>query len=283
MGYKQILWGVLGLSLWLVASFTPLLADEQLRTPSFSGISEAQALPPIPVFRYPVVENTSISSYFDHSAEAGQITFYDGRSSNPESGFLFTCPPLDEIAPGIGNTWVGCETGGADEAGCANAQELLYDNHRGTDFEYDANWHTGPICDMSRFAEATPAIYAPAAGLVDFVGEAHPFNGNFIRLYHDLNGDGDYYNDGLRSYYLHFADNSLVVDAGDLVQAGDLLGYGGMTGLTWTPHLHFEVQLYTAQGWQPVDPFGWTDSPESDPWIAPNYLLWLGDLQVSNP
>ncbi len=41
-----------------------------------------------------------------------------------------------------------------------------------------------------------------------------PNNGNYIRLYHDLNGDGNYYNDNLRSYYLHFADNGILVDEG---------------------------------------------------------------------
>jgi murein DD-endopeptidase MepM/ murein hydrolase activator NlpD len=132
---------------------------------------------------------------------------------------------------------------------------------------------------LSRFEDLTPPIYAPAAGLVDYVGEDHPFNGNFIRLYHDLNEDGDYYNDGLRSYYLHFAHNGIVVDEGDTVAEGDLLGYGGMTGLTWTPHLHFQVERQTEKGWQPVDPFGWIDLSNQDPWLVSNHLLWISEHQ----
>jgi murein DD-endopeptidase MepM/ murein hydrolase activator NlpD len=278
--YKQIMWIVLGVGLWLGTNLTTLLADEQMKAPSLL-VLEAQALPPTPIFNYPVVEDTQISSYFDHNATAQQVTFYNNRSS--QSGFTFSCPAFDDIAPGVGNVWVGCEGGTDNEANCDNTQELWYDNHRGTDFEYAANWHTGPACDMARFEVITPEIYAPAAGLVDLVGEGHPFNGNFIRLYHDLNGDGNYYNDGLRSYYLHFANNGIAVDEGDIIQAGDLLGYGGMTGLTWTPHLHFEVQLYTAKGWQPVDPFGWTGPAGGDPWIVPNALLWVDQAQASAP
>jgi murein DD-endopeptidase MepM/ murein hydrolase activator NlpD len=46
-----------------------------------------------------------------------------------------------------------------------------------------------------------------------------------------------------------------------------------MTGLAWTPHLHFEVQRQTESGWQPVDPFGWAGAA-NDPWIVPNFPLW---------
>lgn len=281
MKHKWIIWIVLGGALWLGANMKTLLANEQMPLPISANIFERQALPPTPVFNYPVVENTQISSFFDHNAAAQQVTFYDGRSS--QSGFSFSCPAFDDIAPGVGNVWVGCEDTTDSEANCDNSQELWYDNHRGTDFEYAADWHTGPACDMARFQNVTPEIYAPAAGMVDLVGEGHPFNGNFIRLYHDLNGDGNYYNDGLRSYYLHFANSGIAVDEGDLVQPGDFLGYGGMTGLTWTPHLHFEVQLYTAKGWQPVDPFGWTGGAGADPWLAPSHPLWAGDLQAAAP
>ncbi len=233
-----------------------------------------QALAPTPVFRRPVVEEAPISGYFDHDDRPQVITFYDGRSSAGGQGFLFTCPDLENVAPGVGSAWIGCAEAADTEAACPNEQELWYDNHRGTDYEYVAGWHTGDTCDLDRFEPVNPPIYAPAAGLVNTVGENHPFNGNFILLYHDLNGDGNYYNDGLRSYYLHFADNGLMVDEGEILEAGDLLGYGGATGLSWTPHLHFEVQRQTEQGWQPVDPFGWTGSG-ADPWLVPNHPLWL--------
>jgi murein DD-endopeptidase MepM/ murein hydrolase activator NlpD len=181
----------------------------------------------------------------------------------------------------VGNTWVGCDTAATDEAACPNGQELWYDNHQGIDYEYTPNWHTGASCDPGRFESTpNPPVYAPAPGLVDWVEDDHPFNGTFLRLYHDLNEDGNYYNDGLRSYYLHFAPNGIVVDVGQPVEAGELLGYGGMSGLAWTPHLHFEVQRQTEEGWLPVDPFGWTGSAEDDPWPVPNHRLWIEETSV---
>ncbi|MCS6911361.1 MAG: M23 family metallopeptidase, partial [Anaerolineales bacterium] len=51
---------------------------------------------------------------------------------------------------------------------------------------------------------------------------------------------------------------------------------GGMTGLAWTPHLHFEVQRFIGGQWVPVDPYGWNGSLSSDPWPYRdyNYPLW---------
>jgi murein DD-endopeptidase MepM/ murein hydrolase activator NlpD len=263
-----------GIIVWLTANLGPLAASGPDGLSSIVALAETQTSSPTPLFRYPIVEDSQISSYFDHDHRPQIITFYDGRSSGIENGFVFTCPTFDEISPGGGKVWVGCKLGFQDEANCPNSEELWYDNHNGVDFEYDSQWHTGAACDLGRFEDTTPPIYAPAAGVVDYVGENHPFNGNFIRLYHDLDGDGDYYNDGLRSYYLHFAYNGIAVDEGDVIVEGDLLGYGGMTGMAWTPHLHFQVERQTENGWQAVDPFGWTDGSAEDPWSVSNQLLW---------
>ena len=225
-----------------------------------------QLLTPTPVFRYPVVADAAVSGFFDHDPRAEAIVFFDGRQSQPGAGFRFSC--LE-----VGGAWVGCEDPAIDEADCANERELWYDNHRGIDYEYATDWHTGASCDLDVFEAITVVVHAPAAGIVDLVDENHPYNGNHIRFYHDLDGDGNYYNDGLRSYYLHFADNGILVAEEDIVEADDELGYGGATGLSWTPHLHFEVQKRTDLGWVSVDPFGWL-GPEDDPWYVPNNLLW---------
>lgn len=240
----------------------PFLATDELPEVGMA----VQNLLPTPVFDYPVVEDAEISGYFDHDPEDRRIVFFDGRASQPEEGFAFSCPE-------VGGAWIGCEDSVTGEAACADERELWYDNHHGIDFEYLPNWHTGASCDRDRFAEINVMVTAPAPGIVDFVGEGDPYNGNYIRLYHDLDGDGNYYNDGLRSYYLHLADNGIVVDEGDILEAGDQLGYGGATGLSWTPHLHFEVQKRTDLGWVSVDPFGW-QGPNPDPWYVPNHLLW---------
>ncbi len=280
--FEQIfLWLFVGAMLWVGAKSTSSAAQSD-NSPLPQTAAHPQALAATPVFHYPVVEEAEISGYFDHNATPQVVTFYNDRSSKPGVGFLFTCAALDDTAPGAGNTWVGCEIATNGEVNCPNDRELWYDNHRGLDYEYAPNWHTGSQCDPARFDNLNPPIYAPAPGLVDFVGENHPFNGNFILLYHDLNGDRNFYNDGLRSYYLHFADNGIVVDEGGVVQAGDLLGYGGMTGLAWTPHLHFEVQRRTESGWQPVDPYGWTSSTK-DPWTVPNHPLWNENIASNTP
>lgn len=269
------LWVFIGSMLWLGFQFSAMPPSNGPNAPFLQeqDFSESQALTPTPVFRYPVVTDTEISGYFDHDQTIETITFYNERSSGEAAGFLFTCPAFDDIAPGAGNSWIGCETETTTETACADDKELWYDNHQGIDYEYEANWRTGSQCDLARFANPAISIYAPASGVVDFVGEEHPFNGNFILMYHDLNEDGNYYNDDLRSYYLHFTPNGIVVDEGDTLQEGDLLGYGGSSGLAWTPHLHFEVQRRTQDGWQSVDPFGWT-GPGPDPWLVPNHLLW---------
>lgn len=218
-----------------------------------------------PVFRFPIVPAAEISSYFDHDPAAQSVRFYDGRSA--ASGFVFSCPQ-------IGDSWVGCaDAAGSSEAACANDSELWYDEHHGTDFEYTTFWRTGASCDIGKFGALTVTVLAPAAGIVDLVGEDDPYNGNYIRIYHDVDGDGDYYNDGLRSYYLHFADNGILVDEGQVVAEGDELGYGDTTGMAWTPHLHFEVQQRTGLGWVAVDPFGW-QAADVDPWYVAGRDLW---------
>lgn len=228
--------------------------------------SRVEASGEMPIFRFPVVPDAEISGYFDHDPTSPGIVFYDGRASVGTNGFNFSCPA-------VGGAWIGCAGDATSEAGCADEDELWYDNHHGIDFEYSPDWRTGNSCDLNKFGNISPLIYAPADGLVDFVGEGDPYNGNYIRLYHDLDGDGNYYNDGLRSYYLHFADNGIVVDEGQLLAAGDVLGYGGATGLAWTPHLHFEVQQRTDVGWVAVDPFGWQGT-DPDPWYVPSQMLW---------
>jgi murein DD-endopeptidase MepM/ murein hydrolase activator NlpD len=219
-----------------------------------------------PIFRFPIGSDFEVSGYFDHDPTSQRIAFYDGRNSTSGNGFSFSCTA-------VGGAWVGCADSAQGEAACADDRELWYDNHQGIDFEYSRDWRTGARCDLDKFGTLTPLINAPAAGLVDLVGEGDPYNGNYIRLYHDLDGDGNYYNDNLRSYYLHFADNGIMVDEGQVLAAGDALGYGGATGLAWTPHLHFEVQQRSDLGWVAVDPFGWSREDE-DPWYLPSVSLW---------
>jgi peptidase M23-like protein len=243
------------------------------------------SLPATPVFRYPVVPQSTISSYFDHvetpmpGDEDFVVKFYDGRSGQPyPQGFTFSCPGI-----GDGSYWVGCqEPNYGGESVCPNDKELWYDNHSGIDFEYVPNWHTGSTCNLGQFAGITRPVYAPADGKVFYrtSDSASPdfYNGRYIRILHDLNRDGNYENDNFRSVYLHFASIDPQIITGTILVKGQYLGLGGMTGQAWTPHLHFEVQRSDnafaagSQIWS-VDPFGW-DGPGVDPWGHANYPLW---------
>lgn len=53
---------------------------------------------------------------------------------------------------------------------------------------------------------------------------------------------------GLETYYGHLS--SYIVESGEVVHAGDLIGYGGSTGRSTGPHLHFETR-YMGQAFDP--------------------------------
>ncbi len=53
---------------------------------------------------------------------------------------------------------------------------------------------------------------------------------------------------GLETYYGHLS--KYIVNSGDVVTAGELIGYGGSTGRSTGPHLHFETRYMG----QPFDP-----------------------------
>ena len=218
-----------------------------------------------PVFDNPTGGDAPVSSLFDHDPASGSIAFYDGRTNAAGGSFHFACPA-------VGGGTVGCEVAATSEQDCPRESQLWYDNHRGIDFEYAADWYTGAACDRERFTGVTHPVVAAAAGRVAFVGYGR-YNGNYVILNHDLNGNGTYSDDGLRTFYLHFASGGIVVTRGQVIQAGELLGTGGMTGLAWTPHLHFEVQRYIDGAWRSVDPYGWLGEG-ADPWPYESHPLW---------
>ncbi len=55
---------------------------------------------------------------------------------------------------------------------------------------------------------------------------------NFIKVQHS---------DRTVGAYLHLRENGVLVHLGQKIQEGDLIGYSGNTGLSYAPHLHFEV------------------------------------------
>ena len=85
------------------------------------------------------------------------------------------------------------------------------------------------------------AIYAAFDGIVR---AALPVNltggyGNVLVIRHP---------NGLETYYGHLSH--FIVKSGDIVKAGELIGYGGNTGRSTGPHLHFETR-YMGQAFDP--------------------------------
>lgn len=64
-------------------------------------------------------------------------------------------------------------------------------------------------------------------------------DGNYIVIQHS---------DGSSAWYWHFQKDGVMVSPGDTVQTGQWIGLSGNTGFSAFPHLHFEVQGYTAGG-----------------------------------
>ncbi|MDN5570222.1 MAG: peptidoglycan DD-metalloendopeptidase family protein [Propionibacteriaceae bacterium] len=84
-------------------------------------------------------------------------------------------------------------------------------------------------------ATGTP-IYAAQSGAVLKAGPNGGF-GNFVLIGHGNLVGGKYVTTG----YAH--QSRIAVSVGQRVERGQLIGYVGNTGLSTTPHLHFEVRL----------------------------------------
>lgn len=113
--------------------------------------------------------------------------------------------------------------------------------------------HPGYITSRYKFRKKRPhrgidiglnvgdAIYAAFDGVVR-VALPTPMTGgygNVLVIRHP---------NGLETYYGHLS--SYVVESGDIIRAGELIGYGGNTGRSTGPHLHFETR-YMGQAFDP--------------------------------
>ncbi|RYD07208.1 hypothetical protein N752_01080 [Desulforamulus aquiferis] len=97
--------------------------------------------------------------------------------------------------------------------------------------------HTG--IDIS--APTGASVKAMQDGLVVFAGNNGGY-GKCIIIDHNTH----------RTLYAHLS--KFEVYQWDIVKGGDIIGRVGSTGMSTGPHLHFEVQLKTAAGVQPVNP-----------------------------
>lgn len=106
-----------------------------------------------------------------------------------------------------------------------------YVGHKGRDY----GWISDP-----KYIPESREVRAAAAGKVVGVNLSDPWYrgwGRFVLIQHT---------DKAWTAYAHFAEDTITVRVGDIVQAGQLLGRMGSSGKTGNPptiHLHFEVRI----------------------------------------
>ncbi len=94
-------------------------------------------------------------------------------------------------------------------------------------------------------------VYATADGTVDDISNSAYGKGLCITINHG---------NGYRTLYGHL-DKS-VVKEGARVRRGDIIGHSGNTGLSFMPHLHYEV-VYNGRRVDPINYFFYEMTPES--------------------
>lgn len=113
--------------------------------------------------------------------------------------------------------------------------------------------HPGPVRSTFKFRKRRPhkgvdislntgdAVYAAFDGVVRVAMPTRMSGGygNVLVIRHV---------NGLETYYGHLS--KYLVESGDIVKAGELIGYGGSTGRSTGPHLHFETR-YMGQAFDP--------------------------------
>ena len=113
--------------------------------------------------------------------------------------------------------------------------------------------HPGPVTSTFKYRKRRPhkgvdinlntgdAVYAAFDGVVR-VNMSTRYSGGYgnVVVIRHVNG--------LETYYGHLS--KYIVKSGDIVKAGELIGYGGSTGRSSGPHLHFETR-YKGQAFDP--------------------------------
>lgn len=140
-----------------------------------------------------------------------------------------------------------------------------YAGHDGTDFMLQGAFDT--------MDEEIAFVYAAADGEVISVEDGHydRCHGDISTFYISCDGNpliGNHviieHADGLESLYWHFKKDSIQVQVGDKVKCGEVLGLVGSSGVSFAPHLHFEVHLEEGS-W--VDPFAGDYSQDKSYWV----------------
>ena len=106
--------------------------------------------------------------------------------------------------------------------------------------------HIGKLRNAVDFIvpQNTPVL-AAADGLVTFVKDDSNVGGPDLSYWHGTNFISIMHSYGEYTRYDHLGYNSAKVKGGQQVRAGQEIARVGMTGYTYTPHLHFQVFVFT--------------------------------------
>ena len=96
------------------------------------------------------------------------------------------------------------------------------------------------------------AVCASKAGVVVQTKEDSQQGGPSKAFAKDCNFITVYHFDGTFAEYVHLKYNGSIVSVGDTVRAGQVIGYGGNTGWSTSPHLHFCVKQPAKMGYQTI-------------------------------
>ncbi len=162
---------------------------------------------------------------------AGYYAIWDTRNLNPyrvDARQFKDTVELNLIDPVYNRTW----------------KMPLVKNPVTSSFAYRWNrWHYGTDLDLDRM-DSVRSVFDGVVRIVKWDGGGY---GNYILVRH--------YN-GLETLYGHLTKS--LVETGQFVKAGELIGWGGSTGRSTGPHLHFEVRY---EG-NPINPESMYDFPK---------------------
>jgi len=113
--------------------------------------------------------------------------------------------------------------------------------------------HIGKLKNAVDFVvRVNTPVLAADDGLVSFVRDDSYVGGPSIDYWHDSNFIVIQHANGEYSRYDHLGHKSARVRVGQPVKAGQIIARVGTTGFTYTPHLHFQVFVFTGSNM-------WTD------------------------